>query len=297
MTDHPDTPRGARGGRARTLIAGTLAGILALTFLALIAACGGDTAPPPDTSTTGSSAPADSPSGGALTAAEEEWLAEKGALQVGAFSDYPPFAFVDEDGAPAGMAVDYWDLLAERLGVEIVVTPVLFDEQLEGLKDGRFDTLQGIFPLPEREQWFAFSQPYFTIDTRIFVAAGHDDVTTLEGLEGLKVAVVKGDSGQQIADDAGLTTLVVEGYPEAVKAVASGAAQAMILDEMVADYYINEFDLADSVKAAGGDPVASGDMTLPVRKDDTVLLGILDKGISMVGDSEFEGIYERWTSR
>jgi len=66
---------------------------------------------------------------------------------------------------------------------------------------------------------------------------------------------------------------------------------------MVADYYINEFDLADSVKAAGGDPVASGDMTLPVRKDDTVLLGILDKGISMVGDSEFEGIYERWTSR
>jgi len=40
--------------------------------------------------------------------------------------------------------------------------------------------------------------------------------------------------------------------------------------------------------------VASGEMTMPVRKEDTMLLGILNKGIEMVGDSEFEGIYEKW---
>lgn len=109
----------------------------------------------------------------------------------------------------------------------------------------------------------------------------------------MKVAVVDGDSGQAIADKAGLTTLVVAGYPQAVKAVASGTAQATILDQMVADYYIKELKLAAKVKPAGK-AVATGLMTMPVRKDDAVLLGILNKGIEMVGDSEFEGIYEKW---
>jgi len=107
------------------------------------------------------------------------------------------------------------------------------------------------------------------------------------------VAVVKDDSGQQIADDAGLKTLVVTGYPEAVKAVGAGEAQAMILDEPVGAYYIKEFDLVGKVKAVG-EPVADGKMTMPVRKDETMLLEILDKGVYMIGEAEFEGIYETY---
>jgi ABC-type amino acid transport substrate-binding protein len=195
-----------------------------------------------------------------------------------------------------GISADYWKLVAERLGVQVAFTPVLFADQLDGLKQGRFDSLEGIFPLPERKQWFAFSRPYFAIDTRIYAGAGSTDLTSLKALKGAsgaKVAVVKGDSGQAIADAAGLTTLVVKGYPEAVKAVASGAAQATIIDQMVADYYIAQFKVADKVKAVGK-PVATGQMTMPVRTDDTVLLGILNKGIGLVSDSEFQGIYAKW---
>ncbi len=234
-----------------------------------------------------------------LTAAEQQWLTQKGTLQVGAFNDYPPFGFVDKSGAAVGISVDYWKLVAQRLGVKVVFTPVLFADQLDGLKKGRFDTLAGIFPLPERKQWFAFSRPFTTIDTRIYAGAGATGLTTLKALKGApgaKVAVVKGDSSQQIADAAGLTTLVVKGYPQAVRAVASGAAQAMILDQMVADYYVAQFKVADKVKPVGK-PVATGQMTLPVRKDDAVLLGILDKGVAMVGVSEFEAIYQKWMGR
>jgi ABC-type amino acid transport substrate-binding protein len=84
--------------------------------------------------------------------------------------------------------------------VGIDLTPVLFAEQIEGLKDGRFDSLTGIFPLPEREQWFAFSRAWFMIDTRIYTDADHTADKTLKGVKGLTVAVVEDDSGQQIAD-------------------------------------------------------------------------------------------------
>jgi ABC-type amino acid transport substrate-binding protein len=281
-----------RGRRAVAWLA-ACAGVL--SAVALLAACG-------CAATSGSSSPAAtaaSSASGTVTAAEQAYLAKKGTLQVGAFNDYPPFGFVGADGEAAGISVDYWSLVAQRLGVSVAFTPVRFADQLDGLKQGKFDSLEGIFPLPERARWFAFSRPYFTIATRIYTEAGATDLASLaalKGAKGLKVAVVKGDSGQAIADKAGLKTLVVAGYPQAVKAVGSGRAQAMILDEMVAEYYIRQFKLGAKVKPAGA-PVASGSMTMPVRKDDIVLRGILNKGAAMVSSTELNGIEEKWTGQ
>jgi len=271
------------------LVAATLAAGL------LAAACGGDdgaSSPSP----AASSPAASSASGPTLTAEEQAWVGEIRELAVGAFDGYPPFSFVpDEGGEPAGIAIDYWTLLGERLGVEIAFSPTTFSNQLDWLKTGKVDSLTGIFPLEERKQWFAFTQPWMAVDTRIFVDAGNKDATTLDELKArdLTVAVVKDDSGQSIADDAGLKTLVVEGYNQAVEAVGTGDAQAAILDEPVGVFYAKEFGYDGEVMAVG-DPVASGMMTLPVDKENTMLLGILEKGIGMIGDSEFEGIYEKY---
>jgi ABC-type amino acid transport substrate-binding protein len=230
---------------------------------------------------------------GALTRVERDWLDRKGTIQVGAFNDYPPFGFVDANGKAVGMAVDFWNLVATRLSVKVVFTPVAFADQLAGLRQGRFDSLQGIFPVTERTQWFAFTTPYFDIDTRIYVGAAYTDRTTLGSLKGLTVAVVAGDSGQHIAADAALTTLVVKGYPDAVAAVATGKAQAMILDQLVADYFIAQARVSAAVKVVGA-AVDAGQMTMPVRKDDVVLLGLLNKGIGWVGEGEFKAIYNKW---
>jgi ABC-type amino acid transport substrate-binding protein len=283
---------------APLLVALSLVVVLALGA-GLLVACGssgssgGGASPAASTAAPASSSPAGAAQ---LTAEEKAWLAENTELAVGAFDDYPPFSFVaDEGGEPAGIAIDYWTLLGERLGVKVAFSPTSFNNQLDWLKTGKVDSLTGIFALPEREQWFAFSRPWMAIDTRIFADAGHTDATTLEKLktQDLMVAVVKGDSGQSIADDAGLTTLVVEGYDDAVKAVGTGKAQATILDEPVGVFYAKEFGYEGKVVAVGK-PVAAGMMTLPVLKENTMLLGILDKGIAMIGDSEFEGILEKY---
>ena len=255
----------------------------------MLGACGEKTTSSSTTpSATATSAASD------LTQAEKDYLAEKGTLQVGAFVDYPPFGFVDGSGKAIGMSIDYWNLVAERLGVKVEYTPELFADQLDGLKQDRFDSLAGIFPLEERRQWFDFSNPYTTVDTRIYVTSDlAADHTTLDSLKGLTVAVVKDDSSQEIADKAGLTTAVFDSYEQAVTALDTGDAQALILDELVAEYYIKQHKLQSKVTAVG-EPVDEGQMTMPVLKGDTVLLGILNKGIGMVGDSEWEAIQEKW---
>jgi ABC-type amino acid transport substrate-binding protein len=291
-----ETTSSARGWRPAALL------VLVVLTVGLLAACGGSSSPSSDASPAAASPAASAAASGLpagapqLTAEEKAWLAENTELAVGAFDDYPPFSFTPDDGGePAGIAIDYWNLLGQRLGVKIAFAPTTFSNQLDWLKTGKVDSLTGIFALPERKQWFAFSRPWMEIDTRIFTDAQHTDATTLKKLKAqdLMVAVVKDDSGQSIADAAGLKTLVVPGYDDAVKAVGTGRAQAAILDEPVGVFYAKQFGYGVKVQVAGK-PVAVGMMTLPVLKDNTMLLGILDKGIAMIGDSEFEGIQEKY---
>jgi len=261
---------------------------------ALLAGCGSSgTTASEDAGSTPVSSPAAS-GAPALTAEEQAWLTDKGTLRIGAFNDYPPFGFVDDDGEAIGIAADYWRLLGERLGVGIEFFPVQFADQLEGLKAGTYDSLQGIFPLESRKEWFAFGPSYLAIPTRMFAtAADAAAVTSLDSLGGMKVAVVQDDSGQQIADDAGLETLVVPGYPDAVRAVADAEAGAAILDELVGVYYVNQFGLSDQVGGAGP-AVDEGQMTLPVQKDNATLLSILGKAQQTIGADEVEAIVARW---
>jgi ABC-type amino acid transport substrate-binding protein len=283
--------RPVAGRRARRVLCSGALAVAVLVAAASLAACGSSSG---GSGTSGGSSPA-ATSSSALTADEQAWLADKGTLTVGAFNDYPPFGFVDSGGQAAGIAVDYWKHLAEHLGVQVQFKPEQFDSQLNDLKAGAVDSLQGIFPLESRKQWFAFTGPYLDIPTRIYTD-GATGATSLDALKGMKVAVVKGDSGQELADDAGLRTLVVAGYPEAVKAVAKGKAQAAILDQLVGDYLINKLGYQDKVHASGA-PVADGQMTLPVKKDDTMLLGILRKGQQMVSEDEVNEFVQKWVGK
>lgn len=232
-----------------------------------------------------------------LTAEEQAYLKDLGTLQVGSFNNYAPFSFLDESGEPVGIAADYWELVADQLGVTVEYFPSPISEQIASLRSGDLDTLQGIFVLPEREEWFAFTAPYLTIQNRIYVDKQRVTASTLEDLkaQGLVVAVVAADSSLMNANEAGLETLVVPGYEEAVDALAAGDAQAMILGELVAEYYIAAKDLGGRLGAVG-EPVYEGAMGLPVQKDDTILLGILNKAVAAL-DGAGENLKADWLGR
>ena len=234
-----------------------------------------------------------SPAANLLTPAEQQWLAQKHTLLVGAFSDYPPLGFVDENGLAVGVTVDYWRLVAGRLGVSVVFLPGFFSDQVEALKAGRLDSMVGMFPLPERAQYFDFSGSYCTVETYSFVDPEHLDRTTLDSLRGLTVAVVTGDIGQELADRAKLSTLKVKGYPQAVMAVGSGKAQAMIMDGPTAEYYILRYGLTGKLQKVG-QALGAGQVAIPVRKGDTMLLGILNKGRTLVSAAEVDAIFAKW---
>jgi polar amino acid transport system substrate-binding protein len=231
-----------------------------------------------------------------LTAPERAWLEKKGVLNIGVFDGYPPFGFLDDAGAPVGMSIDYWNLLARKLNFKVKFHPASFEKQLKGLEGGEFDSVAGIFPLPERQKDFDFSKSYYTINTNLFVSPGLGDITSLENLPPIPVGVVEGDSSQDVAKKAKLKTMVFAGYLETVMALANGKVKAIILDDPVVAYYIKVKGLEGKIRKVP-QPVAQGGMTLPVKKGNAQLLDIFNKGVSLVSPEEWREIEDKWLGR
>jgi polar amino acid transport system substrate-binding protein len=234
--------------------------------------------------------------GDLLTQAEKDWLNQHKEIQVGAFNDYPPFGFVDASGRATGMSVDFWNLMAQKLGIKIKFHPVAFAQQLEGLKSGRFDSLAGIFPLEERKKFFSFTREYTVINTHIYVRPKYAGLKGLKDLEGLTVGAVEGDSGKVIAEKAGLKPKGFTSYLSAVQALGREDIDAIIMDELVVNHYAVQNKLEDKIKKIG-QPVDQGRMTLPVAKENTVLLGILNKGVNSVSPEEWLKIRQKWLGK
>ncbi|MCF8032557.1 MAG: transporter substrate-binding domain-containing protein [Desulfarculaceae bacterium] len=231
--------------------------------------------------------------GDPLSPAQRQWVKKHAPIKVGVFKDYPPFGFVDEQGKVQGISIDFWRLLSQKVYVPVSFECADFNGQLQGLKSGRFDSLAGIFYLPSRAKHFDFTKAYYIINTYIWVGPGQPVPQGWAGLEYLTVGVVKGDSGQVLAEQHGLKPRLYRDYPAVVDALARGEVEAMVMDQLVAAYFLRKRNLQGMVRHTKA-PVDSGRMSLAVAKGNRMLMDILKKGVALISQEEIRDIELRW---
>ncbi|MEM1423901.1 MAG: transporter substrate-binding domain-containing protein [Planctomycetota bacterium] len=89
-----------------------------------------------------------------------------------AVKEAPPFVFTDGD-EPEGLAIDLWERVADRLGLEFRYEAVELDDLLEGVASGRYDAGVGAISITAaREEVVDLSHGYFTDGLGIAVPAG-----------------------------------------------------------------------------------------------------------------------------
>ena len=75
----------------------------------------------------------------------------------------PPFVIADGKENWAGLSVDLWRMMAERLGLSYRFQAMELEDLLAALKDGEVDLAVGAISLtPEREKIFDFTHPYLS---------------------------------------------------------------------------------------------------------------------------------------
>lgn len=119
-----------------------------------------------------------------------------GKIRIAVFGDLPPYGYVKNDGARAGLDIRIGEQLASDLGVKPEWTQVNADSRVDALKSDKVDVVLANFTVTEdRKKVVDFANPYMKVS--IGVASPTDAlITDPAQLNGKELAVTKGTTAE-----------------------------------------------------------------------------------------------------
>lgn len=198
-------------------------------------------------------------------------------VRVGTEGTYPPFSF-NQDGELTGFDVEIMKAVGERAGWRVEFVQSQFDALFAALDSGRIDAIANQITInPEREESYAFSQPY-TYSRGVIVAKKGSDIRTLDDLKGKVTAQSATSNWSQVAKDAGAKIENVDQFAQAADLVARGRVDAIVNDNIaVLDYLNTSGDDDIEIVGDAGDEV--GEQALAFRLDDEALARDADRAL------------------
>lgn len=220
-----------------------------------------------------------------LTQQEQSYLQNKGEIVFISQSQYPPFEFITQDGEREGMCIELSHWIATELGFRARFVDASFVEAQQAIQDRRADVLTSFFYSTKRDRLFDFSDPMFFIPATIFVAADRPDIKNLKDLQGKTVAIQKGDYAEDYLRERGIEFRVrhTDNFAAATELVIQGQADAIIGDEQIVLYYLYSHNQEKKLKKIGA-PLYVGENSMAAAEGETILIGILNKGIRLAAE-------------
>ena len=233
-----------------------------------------------------------------LSISEKQWLKTHPVIRVAFDENYPPYSFRNEQGKIVGIAVDYAQELAKRVGLTIEVYPEGQWKQLYAAAQRRdVDVIATLVKREERKQWFEFTRPYLSLAQ--YVVTKKDNMQNINRraqLAGKTVALIKDYSMTKVIleEIKNIQPYYVNNLNEALEAVSAGKADATIGAIGMANHLISKAGLLNLGFAA---PYSKGqsEQRFGVRNDWPELASILDKALQSLTDKEVINIFGRWT--
>lgn len=234
---------------------------------------------------------------GSINWTEDElvFMEEHPVIRLGVDPGFVPFEFIDEDGEYRGIAADYLSLISKKTGLQFEVArgltwPEAYDLALEG----GIDVLPAIGKTPEREEYFFFSEPYYYFKRVIVTRNSDTNISGMEDLQGLTVAVQRNSSHHSyLLSFPKINLSLYDSVEAALTAVATGTEVAFIGNLTTTNYLIRSNGLTNLryVSFEAGKQQA---LYFAVRKDRLELVSIFNKAMDTITDNEKNAINHKW---
>ena len=198
----------------------------------------------------------------------------------------------DAHGRLRGLNIDYLRLIAQHTGLRFEhTTSAVWAEVFEQAAAGKIDLVAGIGRTPARERFLYFGRPYSFSPDVIVTRTDSPILFDPRNLDGVRVGLASSSpSIHSLAPNAVIVHF--DNMPAAVRAVARGEVHAAMADALITTYTIKSESLTNLRIGVVYDDQAN--VYFGVRRDLTVLQGIIDKALAAVPPAEHEGIRARW---
>jgi cystine transport system substrate-binding protein len=219
----------------------------------------------------------------------------RGTIRIGLEGTYPPFNYVDEKGVLVGFEVDIANAIAGKLGVKAEFQPGKWDGLLAALDVKRIDAvINQVTVTSEREQKYAFSQPYTVSGIQILTRSDTKDIAKPADLAGKKVGAGLGTAYEKWLR-ANVPTADVRTYDDDAtrsQDLLVGRIDAALNDRLIVPALVKQY--AGKLVAAG-EPFSTQKQAVALRKDAPDLTKAVDDALSALrAEGTLKQISEKW---
>lgn len=232
-------------------------GFLILTLVLALAACGSQ-----DASTDGME------------------LVEEGQFIYASSGEFKPFSVTEADGTMTGFDIEVGEAVAKELGLEPVQKKFKFGGIVEGVKSGRFDAAVASHTITEdRLKAVNFSTPYYYSGPQIFVRPD-SSVETLDDLDGLEIAVSKGSTYAETAEEVTDNIILYDSDVTALEALSRGKH-----DVVITDFITGKEAIGAGMDIVGKEVLGLSEQAIAIAKDNTELLEKVNEALEKLREN------------
>lgn len=232
---------------------------------------------------------------------DDSWkkVKDQGFFVLGLDDAFPPMGFREEGtNNIVGFDIDLAKEVAQRMGVEVKLQPVVWDTIVEELNGGKIDVIwNGLTITDTRKEQIDFSQPYIA-NRQIIIVQPESEVKTKADFKDKKVGIQAGSSAMEaVSADKEVFESVAEwvefgSNDEALLDLASGRLDAVVVDEVVGRYYIakkpDEYKIIE-------DNFGAEEYGIGFRKGDDAFRAEVNKALdAMKADGKAAEISQKW---
>lgn len=234
-----------------------------------------------------------------LSSEEQIWISEHPIIRATNEMDWPPIDFV-RAGEPTGFAIDYLNLVAEKVGLNIeYVNGYTWNELMELVRVRDIDLAHSLIQTDERSKFLDFTHSYIELTTGYYGRVGADRIEKVEDLKGKRIGFTRGSGVYNLhkAQYPDFEYVEFDSAKDTLVALVGGGIDVALSKIAIADYIISEsFIIGIEII---GSAVANGISNeehhrFGTRKDWPLLVGILEKGMAAVSVEEFHKISDKW---
>lgn len=225
-------------------------------------------------------------------------------VAVAVDGDWAPMKMKDDKGNLTGYEIDMIKAIGAEGGFQVNLVEVPWENIFYDLDAGKFDAVMASVSITDkRKEKFDFSQPYFSAEQLLVVRKS----SVSESLKGKTIAAFEATTGAAALKKSELVEkrfYPVEVMERPFLDLADGKVDGVLCDTPVAinyafmkDAYKGKFAIG-SERTVLGKPSATEDYAVAVKKGNTDVLALINKGIKAVAakgiDARLKAKWIRW---
>ncbi|MEH7388872.1 amino acid ABC transporter substrate-binding protein [Bacillus sp. JJ1474] len=216
---------------------------------------------------------------------------------IGIDDKFAPMGFRDKDNNLVGFDIDYAKAAVEKMGKEVKFQPIDWKTKESELSSGRIDLIWNGYTITDkRKEMVLFTKPYLA-NAQVIATKADSDISTLADLDGKVIGLQSLSSASDALNANPIKDSIksVSEYADNVLALSdlkSGRVDAVIIDEVVIDYYMAQEEGTFKVL---DESLAPEEYGVGVKKGNDELLKELQKALDeLSADGTAAEISEKW---